>query len=100
MVRLIRLADLMFFRLHRTSKDPVEVAQALLGIVCSDPREKSRIITFVGNIFRVYIVILGILSATNLYFSSDIWMFASTFEGFMVAVQVSSKYCPEKNVFL
>lgn len=93
MVKLIKLTDLLFFRFDKTLKDPLEVAQSLLKIVCSDPREKNRILIFIGNIFRLYIVILAILSAINLFYSTDIWMFASTFEGFMVAVQVGSKCC-------
>lgn len=86
--------DLLLFRLHKIYNDPVDVALHFLDYICSNPLQRNRCARLTGNIFRIYIVLLCILSVIQLGLANDVWEFASTFEGLMIAIQV--KYIKNK----
>lgn len=88
MSRQISWKDLILWRLHKVCNDPLEVSQVFLGYICSNPREKNKCTVFIGNIFRVYIILISFLSVFNLFLTTDIWELASTIEGIMVCLQV------------
>lgn len=89
MAKLQRFVDMFLFRLHKVSNDPLEVAHDFLGWVCSNPLQSNIFAIIVGNTFRIYIVLLAVLVFINLFHAHDIWAFATTIEGFTVALQVT-----------
>lgn len=88
MAKLFTITDLFTCGLHKKLEDPITIALNFLNVIWSDPFERNVLIKCLGHIFRVYIILLGILSVADLCFVTDIWRFASNIEGLMIALQV------------
>lgn len=91
MSKVNRFVDLILWRLHIVYRDPLDVAHDFLGFVWSGPLQTNPFVLFLGNTFRVYLVILISLTAIKLFHINDIWQGANIIEGFMIALQVKER---------